>query len=202
MTVDNELGKIADYLLLKSSSMYDIGLFHGKMGVVLALYLYADKYADETMRDYAWELFQQVYDGVHADMPVGLEKGLAGIGYGTSLLRKRGLVECDLNDILVDIDNKIMERDPRRLTDMSARTGVQGLMLYLELRQSVNPISTFDELYIGELRETIMRHKLSCGVPDIMDILGEPAFPVTEYIDKPLGIDIGCAHYILKALLT
>lgn len=202
MTMHNEFWKIADYLLLKSSSMYDIGLFHGKMGVVLALYLYADKYADETMRDYAWELFQQVYDGVHADMPIGLERGLAGIGYGTSLLRKRGLVECDLNDILVDIDHKIMERDPRRLTDMSARTGVQGLMLYLELRQNVEPISTFDELYINELRETIMRHNLSCGTQDLMDILGEPSFPATEYIDKPLGIDIGCAHYILKAILS
>lgn len=118
-----EMDKIADYLLLRSSYMQELGLFHGKMGVVVALYLYADAYGDEVMREYAWELFQQVYDGVHTDMPVGLERGLAGIGYGTTLLCKRGLVECSLNDILEDIDRKIMERDPRRLTDMSVRTG-------------------------------------------------------------------------------
>ena len=104
------MDKIADYLLLRSSYMQELGLFHGKMGVVVALYLYADAYGDEVMREYAWELFQQVYDGVHTDMPVGLERGLAGIGYGTTLLCKRGLVECSLNDILEDIDRKIMER--------------------------------------------------------------------------------------------
>ena len=60
-----EMDKIADYLLLRSSYMQELGLFHGKMGVVVALYLYADAYGDEVMREYAWELFQQVYDGVH-----------------------------------------------------------------------------------------------------------------------------------------
>lgn len=63
-----EMDKIADYLLLRSSYMQELGLFHGKMGVVVALYLYADAYGDEVMREYAWELFQQVYDGVHTDM--------------------------------------------------------------------------------------------------------------------------------------
>ena len=37
-----EMDKIADYLLLRSSYMQELGLFHGKMGVVVALYLYAD----------------------------------------------------------------------------------------------------------------------------------------------------------------
>ena len=144
-----EMDKIADYLLLRSSYMQELGLFHGKMGVVVALYLYADAYGDEVMREYAWELFQQVYDGVHTDMPVGLERGLAGIGYGTTLLCKRGLVECSLNDILEDIDRKIMERDPRRLTDMSVRSGVRGLMLYLDLRQSVEAVATFDSTLVA-----------------------------------------------------
>ena len=58
-----EMDKIADYLLLRSSYMQELGLFHGKMGVVVALYLYADAYGDEVMREYAWELFQQVYAG-------------------------------------------------------------------------------------------------------------------------------------------
>ena len=32
-----EMDKIADYLLLRSSYMQELGLFHGKMGVVVAL---------------------------------------------------------------------------------------------------------------------------------------------------------------------
>ena len=188
-----EMDKIADYLLLRSSYMQELGLFHGKMGVVVALYLYADAYGDEVMREYAWELFQQVYDGVHTDMPVGLERGLAGIGYGTTLLCKRGLGEWSLNDILEDIDRKIMERDPRRLTDMSVRSGVRGLMLYLDLRQSVEAV---------ELQDTVARNNLPCRALDVMDVLNEPTFPETEYIERPLGIDGGCAYYILKSILV
>ena len=182
-----EMDKIADYLLLRSSYMQELGLFHGKMGVVVALYLYADAYGDEVMREYAWELFQQVYDGVHTDMPVGLE---------------RGLVECSLNDILEDIDRKIMERDPRRLTDMSVRSGVRGLMLYLDLRQSVEAVATFDSQYMMELQDTVARNNLPCQALDVMDVLNEPTFPETEYIERPLGIDGGCAYYILKSILV
>ena len=49
-----EMDKIADYLLLRSSYMQELGLFHGKMGVVVALYLYADAYGDEVMREYRY----------------------------------------------------------------------------------------------------------------------------------------------------
>ena len=93
-----KIKKIADYLLLQSSYMQEIGLFHGKMGVALALNMYSSQYNDKLMEEYAWDLFQQVYDKVHIDMPVGLETGLAGIGYGTTLLYKYGLVSCERNN--------------------------------------------------------------------------------------------------------
>ncbi len=171
------------------------------MGFVVALYLYADVRHDDVMHEYAWELLQQVYDGVHTDMPTGLERGLAGIGYGTALLCMRGLVECSLNDILTDIDRKIMERDPRRLTDMSVRTGARGLMLYLSLRQRVEPVTTFDSGYLRELQETMAVHKVAYGDMNIMDILHAPPFAETDYLDKPLDIDGGSAYYILKNTL-
>lgn len=195
------MDRIAEYLLLKGSHIPELGLFHGKMGFVVALYLYADVRRDDVMREYAWELFQQVYDGVHTDMPTGLERGLAGIGYGTTLLCMRGLVECSLNDILTDIDRKIMERDPRKLTDMSVRTGARGLMLYLNLRQRVEPVTTFDSGYLRELQETMAGHKVPSRDLNIMDILHEPSFTETDYLDKPLDIDGGSAYYILKNTL-
>ncbi len=196
------MDRIAEYLLLNGSNIQEIGLFHGKMGIVVALYLHAEACDDDILREYAWELFQQVYDKVHTDMPVGLERGLAGIGYGTTLLCKRGLVECDLNEILVDIDQKIMERDPRRMTDMSVRTGARGLMLYLSLRQNVEAVTTFDSGYLRELQETMTRYNIPSGNLSIMDILHKPSFAETEYIEKPLGIDGGCAYYILKSALS
>lgn len=199
--MEKELDKIADYLLLHSSSIHELGLFHGKMGIVVALYIYADAQHDDVMREYAWELFQQIYDGVHTDMPIGLERGLAGIGYGTTLLCKRGLVECSLNDILADVDQKIMERDPRRLTDNSVRTGGRGLMMYLNLRQSVETVTSFDSNYFKELQDTMAGPIASSNEMQLTDILNEPTFAETDYLDKPIAIDGGSAYYILKHLL-
>ena len=198
-----KLRKIVDYLLLRSPYMQDIGLFHGKMGVVVALYLYAAKYHDELISEYAWDLLQQIYDGVYSNMPVGLEYGLAGIGYGTTILHKRGLVDCDLNSILADVDSQIMAYDPRRMENLSTRTGVGGLGQYIVLRQSTGePLRTFDSLYLSELRSIAEPVIPPCRGTNILNILNTPSFSIDEYIEKPLGIDGGSAYYIIKDTLT
>ena len=201
--MDKRLRKITDYLLLKSLYMQDVGLFHGKMGIVLTLYANANRYQDDLIEEYAWDLLQQVYDGVHTDMPLGLENGLAGIGYGTTLLYEHGWVGCDLNDILFDIDAKIMERDPRRLTDYSVRSGIKGLSIYLVERQkSGSPIFTFDNRYLSEIQSILANVSPMISDINIIDIINEPSFSDCEYIDKPIGIDGGSAFYLLKDALT
>lgn len=196
--MNKEMTRIADYLLLHSPHIGDIGLFHGKMGIAVALYLYSVRFDDSHMGEFAWELFQQVYDGIHTDMPVGLEYGLAGIGYGTSLLNGYGILDGDLNDVLMEIDRKIMERDPRRMTDLSIRTGAGGILLYIRLRRSLGgEPRTFHPDYLRELYA-------ACGdtthnpMPGLPDILYEPTFGPDGYVDGPTGIDGGSAWHILK----
>ena len=201
--MNERLRKIVDYLLLSSPYMHDIGLFHGKMGVVIALYLYSAKYRDELISDYAWDLLQHIYDNINSNMPIGWEYGLAGIGYGTTILYKHGLVNCDLNSILVDVDSKIMEHDPRRIKDMSIRSGVEGLMQYIALRKSTGePFETFDAQYLTELYATASPIVSVYQDKSIMSILNAPTFSIEEYTEKPLGIDGGSAYYILKDILT
>ena len=201
--MNERLRKIVDYLLLSSPYMHDIGLFHGKMGVVIALYLYSAKYRDELISDYAWDLLQHIYDNINSNMPIGLEYGLAGIGYGTTILYKHGLVDCDLNSILVDVDSKIMVHDPRRIKDMSIRSGVEGLMQYIALRKSTGePFETFDAQYLTELYATASPIASIFQDKSIMSILNAPTFSIEEYTEKPLGIDGGSAYYILKDVLT
>ena len=201
--MNERLRKIVDYLLISSPYMHDIGLFHGKMGVVIALYLYSAKYRDELISDYAWDLLQHIYDNINSNMSIGLEYGLAGIGYGTTILYKHGLVDCDLNSILVDVDSKIMEHDPRRIKDMSIRSGVEGLMEYIALRKSTGePFETFDAQYLTELYTTASPIVSVYQDKSIMSILNAPTFSIEEYTEKPLGIDGGSAYYILKDILT
>lgn len=201
--MEKELRKIVDYLLFYSPYIKDVGLFHGKMGIVVALYAYANRYGDKLLEEYAWDLLQQVYDGVHTDMPVGLENGLAGIGHGTTLLQKQGFVDCDLNAILADIDAKIMERDPRRISDYSVRTGAGGLLLYLAFRQEVSgSLLTFDSQYLAELQSAMTNKPILKPSMNIIDILNAPTFAAGDYIEKPVGIDGGSAYFILKDVLS
>lgn len=200
--MDKELRRITDYLLFNSSCMSDVGLFHGKMGIVISLYAYAKRYQDKLMEEFAWELFQQVYDGVNTDSPVNLEYGLAGIGYGTTLLCEWGWVECDLNAVLAEIDTKIMERDPRRMTDFSVRSGAGGLLLYLAERQKTGmPLLTFDSQYLAELQSAVTNRVVINYSTKLIGLLNAPSFAIDDYLDKPIGIDGGSAYYILKNIL-
>ena len=201
-SIDAELKKIADYLLLKSSYIQDIGLFHGKMGIVVSLYAYANKYDDRLLEDFAWDLLQQIYENVHTDMPIGMEYGLTGIGYGTTLLSKLGLVDCDLNSILQDVDAKIMERDPRRMSDFSVRTGAAGVLLYLALRQEPGTLLTFDRQYMEELKSVTAGKIMLNSTTNLLNILNEPSFEASDCIEKPIGIDGGSAYYVLKDILS
>lgn len=196
------LSKIADYLLLKSSYLDNIGLFHGKTGVVLALYVYARKFGDSLLEEYAWDLFQQVYDGIHSDLPIGMENGLVGIAYGITWLKAHEYIDCDLNDILAEIDKTVMERDPRRFSDFSLRSGLEGVVQYIAFRKSINePLLSFDSQYLSELLFRANRNYFPVDLSDLCDIVCAPSFRIEDYIDKPIGIDQGSAYYILKNVL-
>mgnify|MGYP002516169988 CR=1 FL=1 len=201
--MNSEIRNIVDYLLLKSSHLPGVGLFHGKMGVAVALFAYANQFNDKLMEEYAWDLLQQVYDGIHQDMPIGLECGLCGIGYGATLLYEYRWVDCELNSILADIDEKIMERDPRRIKDFSLQSGIGGLQLYLAFRRRVNgAIKTFDSQYLKELHGKITNNNSNVKETHLLNLLNVPPFGESEYIDKPIGIDGGSAYYVLKQSLT
>lgn len=51
--------QIVNHLMLKSIEMSDISLYHGKMGIVLALYIYALQSAQEHIKDYAWDMLKR-----------------------------------------------------------------------------------------------------------------------------------------------
>ena len=169
--------------------------------IVVALATYAKKYNDKILKDFAWDLYEDVFNNITSDMPIGIESGLAGIGYGTTLLKQLDFVNCDLNDILPDVDKKIMEHDPRRIPDLTFHNGLYGIMCYIAFREKIEGgISTFDEQYIQELRYRMSNQydKSSYQNMNILEFLHEPEFEMTEYVDHPLCLDGGSSYFILK----
>ncbi len=195
------LDRFKNHLMLKCLELQDISLYHGKTGITLALYLYAHQRGDEILKEYAWDLLQSVHKGVNECLPYGLEWGLAGIGTGITLLKKNGLLDCDLNAVLADIDAKIMEHDPRRLDDFSFRNGALGLYSYIHLRLSTEcEITSFDHTYLAELQNLLQKFLHGNTQPslDFSTDLQAPSWDTTDFLDKPLGLDGGVAYHLFS----
>lgn len=193
--------KISNYLLYRSAYVYTPGLYHGKTGVVLALGLYAEAYGNKILKNCVLDLFEELYDMIHDGMSVGMENGLCGIGYGITLMRKSGVIECDLNDVLYEIDSRIMDYDPRRMKDMTYRKGVAGIIRYIRTRQLCpEGLESLNQSYRKELEQVanhynIDKRELS---KDLLSDLAQPQWNKSEYLEKDLSIDGGVGYFLIK----
>lgn len=196
-----DLTNIVNYLLLENCYVIDASLFHGKAGVMLSLYAYSKKYDVPLIRDFSEDLLQELYGMINKGLPYGIEKGLAGIGLAVTLLSNADLICCNLNDTLCDIDETIMSNDPRRMKDMSLRTGALGLWVYINERiKSDSPLQSIDKRFIHELHATLVENGVNLNYNSswFLDELKMPDFDCKEYIDKKQGIDSGSAYFIIK----
>ena len=66
------------YLIINSSFVADLGLFHGRMGIVLFFAHYGRAVQDKCYEDFAGDLLDEIYEEIHWDMPVNLEIAFEG----------------------------------------------------------------------------------------------------------------------------
>lgn len=188
-------------LMYMSLTLKDVSLYHGKMGMVMALYAYSQRHHHENVEEFAWDLLQDIYGSIHDALPYGLEWGLSGIGYGVTFLKRHGILDGSLNDVLSDVDRKIMSYDPRRLTDFSFRTGACGIYCYLRERMAVEGcITSMDKQYIDELQGILVKNHVGRHLigQNIMDDIQNPSWEATDYLGKDVGIENGLSYYILR----
>ena len=69
--------RIINHLVMASSFTPNIGLYHGKTGIVIALCHYARFTGKTIYDDFAGELLDEVCSSIHAGMSADLENGLA-----------------------------------------------------------------------------------------------------------------------------
>lgn len=146
------------YLTINSSFTGDLGLFHGRMGIILFFAHYARATQSKHYEDFAGYLLDELYEEIHEDLPVNLENGLCGIGWGIEYLVQQGFMEGDTDEILADIDRKVMEHDPLRMTNLSFRRGLAGIAFYVIARLNAHRETTtlpFDDAYLISLQQAL-----------------------------------------------
>ena len=203
---DKLLNQIANHLILHSWELNDVSLFYGKMGIVLFFAHYARYTGKNIYDDFAGELLENVIENISDTLPIDLGRGLCGIGWGIEYLIQNGFMDAESDDILDEIDQRVMERDLLRVKDLSLETGISGILTYVFMRLKINDlfvnfrINCFDKKYV-----TICRN---IGDQIEMKLMGNLLLNIVAFnnCDKEdyfmnLGLINGCSGLGIKCIL-
>lgn len=137
----------------------DIGLLHGRMGIVLFLYHYARYSNDPSYWDLADEMLKNIIKNIKSDLSYCLLSGLCGVGWGIEYLYQHGFIDANTNQMLEYIDKRIMEINPLRMEDLDKEYGFGGIVLYLLARlhtiQNKNSDTPFDDSYLSSVYQRV-----------------------------------------------
>ncbi len=128
--MEQKLQQIADTLLLNGTLVECPGLIHGKMGIAIFFFHYAQYTGNELFEDYAMELIEEIQCQIHANSPVDYERGIAGIGVGMDYLIRNNFLEVN-DDFFDDFDQRMylaVMYDPWQ--DFSLYDGIVGYGSY------------------------------------------------------------------------
>lgn len=149
------LDRLVPHLLLNYHFVPNAGLLNGKMGGVLFFGQYAAYTNKFYLRDYAEELLKDVFEIIHENTPINFANGLCGIGWGIEYLIQNAYIDGDSDEVLEQVDRKVIERDTIYMEDLSLETGLRGVLLYviarLKHKRPNNSFSPFPEEYIQRI---------------------------------------------------
>ena len=178
------LEKIANHYLFYGSFYSDLGLYNGKMGMIIFFFHYARYTGNSLYEDFAEEFLNEILESLHTETPISFKRGLAGIGWGMLYLIKQGFMETDIQETFKDMDDKVMEYNLLYMKDRSLETGAKGIAASVHSRLSVSLQGElpFEESYRQTLYETY---------PDVC--------PEQEIWEGIIGHDIKAESLSLKA---
>lgn len=157
---------IINHLILRSPYLPDTGLFNGKTGIALFFLHYYRTTRHPVFEDHAFDLVDDVCGNLQKDMPLGLEGGLCGIGWGLEYMIYQRFMDGE-DDLCGIIDSAVKERNPRYITDFCLKSGILGILHYIFIRikntgDEKDP--PFDRQWLSDLQVTLQSHLI--GKPD------------------------------------
>lgn len=165
IAIEKDLQQIGELLLLNGTLTEDPGLVHGKMGIAVFLFHYAQYTENMLFADYAMDLIGEIQNQLHVDSCADYEKGVAGIGVGIRYLIQNDYLDAEDN-IFEDLDQRMYRAvmyDPWR--DFSLYGGLAGYGRYWISRLPYQKSSTQARECIWHIVELI-KGKLSEILPE------------------------------------
>ena len=220
---------ISHQLLIRSSMGSDVGLCHGKMGLALFFHHYFRHTGLQVYKDTADELMDELNEEIHTELPFGFDFGYAGIGWGVEYLIQNGFEDDDSLKICENIDKKLMEKDPKRMTDYSLSSGLEGLLHYVLAHvrgvKSKHQKAPFDDVYLEHVHQAVEAAMAAASPTESFKLLaakysafykngdefdypmrlsfifGDVEIKREQLNSFPLGLKDGMAGYLLKTIM-
>ncbi len=130
-TKEDTLKRIARYLMLHGSFTPDIGLLRGKMGIAIFFFHYGEYSKNKVYTDFAGELIDEIYREIHVDSPLNFKDGLCGIAWGIDYLIRNKFAEADPDEVLENLDERILEWNVKYIRNYSLEEGLKGIACYI-----------------------------------------------------------------------
>lgn len=130
LIIYQQLSQIVDMLILNGTLTECPGLVHGKMGIAIFFFHYAQYTKNTLFADYAFDLIEEIQNQIHANSSADYEKGIAGIGVGIDYLVQNSFLITE-EDICEDLDQRMVRAvlyDPWQ--DFSLYNGLTGYGRY------------------------------------------------------------------------
>lgn len=190
---------IANYLIINVASLSALGISYGKMGIILYFFHYAYYSKNSIYARFAEELLDDLYEDIDGKYTCGFEDGLSGIGWGILYLLENGFIEGNSDDILYDIDNKIMEWDLNRICNSGKLTEFAGISQYINYRLKHSD-SPFDKYYLSNW-EKCLEQFTKIDTISLQTLILNNTFKIEENVSNwNLGLANGCAGYGFKIM--
>jgi hypothetical protein len=107
MLSDQNIRKLADYVLLNAYAVNSTGLYNGKAGMSMCLFEVARYLNDKHIEERAFELLQEALLSKNDD--ICFENGLSGIGYVLLYLINHEYIEANFDELFGDQTHKILD---------------------------------------------------------------------------------------------
>lgn len=124
-----ELEDLLRYGVLRAEELENPGLYNGKLGMAIFFYEYSRYSSDALYEQFADEIMDSVLT-LPDSLSFRFSDGLTGIGWGITYLLKEGFIEGDIDDILSEVDMKLMGIDPQDEAIATDRS------IYLSIRRN------------------------------------------------------------------
>lgn len=133
-----------------------VGLSSGKLGIVILLYHYAEYSKNRYIKNLANSFLEECVEEMELCESLNIADGLLGLGWCLIYLIQNDFLAIDVNDILTDIDRKIMALSPCRVIDVGFEYGLGGIVCYVLCRLydvQYSKKEIFSSVFLQELYE-------------------------------------------------